>query len=124
MNTDIFKEKLEAEQKQLLSELSHLGHQEKGDWNATPTDFDHGEKGGAGELEPDSLDQGRVIEEYEERFSTEGPLEKRLVEVRSALAQMEKGEYGTCTKEGTPHAIEEARLMANPAAQTCIAHTA
>jgi DnaK suppressor protein len=44
--------------------------------------------------------------------------EERLTRVRSALARIEEGTYGTCVTCGTE--IEEGRLKAKPEAEFCI----
>ena len=47
-------------------------------------------------------------------------LEDRLMLIQSALQKIENGTYGKCAVGGEE--IEEARLRAEPAAQTCIKH--
>jgi len=44
--------------------------------------------------------------------------EEHLAEVEKALARLEAGTYGTCTKCGEP--IPEGRLDARPTATTCV----
>ena len=48
-------------------------------------------------------------------------LEDRLMQVESALKRIENNSYGKCVVGGEE--IEEARLEAEPAAQTCIQHS-
>lgn len=58
-----------------------------------------------------------AVEEYGTRLSTERALEDRLRLVRAALARVEKGAYGACTRCGKP--IPPARLEASPEAELC-----
>jgi DnaK suppressor protein len=44
--------------------------------------------------------------------------DRRLAEVAAALARLDDGTYGTCTRCGTR--IPEARLQARPTATTCV----
>ena len=48
------------------------------------------------------------------------PLKARLEEVEAALGRIAHGGYGVCRVCSNP--IEEARLDANPAAETCMKH--
>ncbi len=117
MNTDIqkYKKLLEEERATLESELGSLGvkNPADGDWEATPTATEDGETSG----EDDLADRN---EEYEERSATLKTLGKRLDDVHSALMKIEQGAYGVCEVSG--EAIEEDRLLANPAARTCMKH--
>jgi RNA polymerase-binding transcription factor DksA len=60
------------------------------------------------------------LEELGEREEVELGLEKRLRQVRAALARLEAGTYGKCEVGGEE--IEAERLEVNPAARTCKAH--
>jgi|SRR3989344_6148931 len=116
MQIDIYKNKLEEERARLERELRAVGQKNQdvaGDWEATPGDT---------EKEADPSDGADQIEEYEERSAVEFQLEERLRNVTDALARIEAGTYGTCRRGGVTHPIEEARLAANPAAETCMAH--
>lgn len=127
MNTSelsLYKEKLIAEEKRLRAELESLGRIDPtnpGNWEATYSDISPAI--GANEVakEPDPTDQADLIEEYEARNSTEETLEVQYHTVEKALARIENGTYGIC-EVGEPHAIEPARLSANPAATTCTVH--
>lgn len=59
------------------------------------------------------------VEQFANDLSVSSDLESRLKKVEAALARMADGTYGTCIM-GEP--IEEARLRAEPAADTCVAH--
>ena len=115
-NTKQFKEKLEKEKELLLAEMAPLGKKDSttGEREAVldSEEFSSGES--------DEADKADMAEDQEERNATLDVLEARLVEVEAALAQIADGRYGVCTVCGKP--IEEARLMANPAAPTCVTH--
>jgi len=114
-NTLELKSMLLEEKARLESELSHVGYKNPeiaGDWQPAPTDLN--------EPTADSNDVASGIEVFEENAAIEVELEARLLEVDAALARMETGTYGVCRICG--NAIEDARLRANPAAPTCIAH--
>lgn len=117
MNIDLkqFKGRLEAERKTLESELSSVGRinpSNPSDWEATP-----------GDLNTTQADKNEIadqMEEFEERAAVETALEERLNEVGAALGRIEKNTYGKCKVCGGE--IEEKRLEANPAAETCMEH--
>ena len=112
---EFFKDKLEKEKTVLISELETVGHTDThsaGGWEAT-----------AGKIEVDSADENELADKLEELEDNEGildQLEKQLEDVKSALERIEKGKYGICEINGEP--IEKERLMANPAARTCMKH--
>ena len=60
------------------------------------------------------------ITDFEERSSIEYELEERYNEIKRALAQIETDAYGICNVCG--EAIEDDRILANPAAATCKKH--
>jgi DnaK suppressor protein len=104
-----FKKLLLAEKSELEIELEGIGRRvEGGDWMATPEDQEN---------ESDYIDQADHVEEYESKVGRLRALEGRFQEVERALARIEEGTYGFCLKSG--EAIEEDRLEANPAAETC-----
>ncbi|MBX4215508.1 TraR/DksA C4-type zinc finger protein [Candidatus Parcubacteria bacterium] len=109
------KEKLEKERTLVESELKAVGRKNpeiKGDWEATAPELNNSLA--------DKNDVADRMEEFEGNFATEGELEARLKDITDALARMEGGTYGICETGG--ERIEAARLNANPAARTCIAH--
>lgn len=125
MDTKHFETKLKAEYARLTAELQSLGRidpSNKDNWETTYSDLRS--KTGALETspEPDPIDSADLIEEYETRTAVEIPLEIQWNVVKQALARIVAGTYGTCTVGNAPHPIETARLEANPAASTCIAH--
>jgi RNA polymerase-binding transcription factor DksA len=115
MNTEIFKQKLEAEKAKLEAELSTIGRinpDNPADWEAVPVD--------PGERESDMNDVADRVENYETNTAILKQLEIQLADVNDALAKIEDGTYGICEVSG--HPIEEGRLSANPAARTCMEH--
>ena len=115
MDTAQFKQILEEEKIALETELSAIGRKTPGvpgDWEATPEKLDVHES--------DDTELADKFEEFEERNAIQNQLENRLIDVKDALTKIEQGTYGICEISGEP--IEEARLKANPAARTNIAH--
>lgn len=114
-NIPELKTMLLEEKARLESELSHVGYKNpeiEGDWQPAPTEMN--------EPTADINDTASGIEVFENNAAVEVELEARLLEVDAALARIEVGSYGTCRICNNP--IEDARLHANPAAATCIAH--
>lgn len=114
-NTNNLKSKLLEEKARLENELSGVGHRNPeimGDWEPSAPDLNN--------PTADVNDVADSIEAFEENSAIEVELEARLLEVDSALARIEAGTYGICRVCGSE--IENARLEANPAAPTCIAH--
>jgi RNA polymerase-binding transcription factor DksA len=114
MDQKHFRVALEKEQQQLEEQLSTVGrpdpiHQEN--WEETPLP-EHDEA-----FRDEVADD---LEELGEREEVELGLEKRLRQVRAALARLEAGTYGKCEVGGEE--IEAERLEVNPAARTCKAH--
>jgi RNA polymerase-binding transcription factor DksA len=115
MNTDTFKTQLTEEKEKLEGELSTVGRRNPSnpaDWEPTPSE--------EGSMEPDPNDQADQIEDYEGNSAILKDLEVRYNHVLAALARIDAGTYGACSVGGEE--IEEARLNADPAAATCIAH--
>lgn len=105
-----FKEKLVAEKALLEDELQNLGQKdEHGDWSATPEAH--------GDIDGDDADQAEFIQDFDSKVARLGSLEVKYNQVVGALERIENGTYGICLKSGKP--IEEDRLEANPAAETC-----
>lgn len=114
-NTNELKNTLLEEKARLMIELSGVGHKNpeiEGDWEPSAPDLNN--------PAADPNDVADSIEAFEGNSAIEVELEARMLEVDSALARIEAGTYGICRICG--EAIEEARLHANPAAATCIAH--
>jgi RNA polymerase-binding transcription factor DksA len=117
MKIDHYKELLLEEQKHLLDEMKSVGRKEPGNpdnWEGTEGDISE---------DVDASDENSVadkLEEFETRNAVETELEDRLQEVKDALARIDEENYGICKVCGKE--IEEARLEANAAAETCMAH--
>lgn len=110
-----FKDRLGSEKKTLEGELSSVGRinpSDPEDWQATPADLNI--------PQADKNEVADQVEEFEERAAVERALEDRLVEIKVALGRIENGNYGKCRVCGKE--IEEKRLEANPAAETCMEH--
>ena len=58
------------------------------------------------------------VEEYADNLALENTLEKELKDANEALARMDQGIYGIC--ENCHKEIDLQRLIAYPAAKTCI----
>lgn len=105
-----FKEKLLTEKALLESELEQIATKDShGDWTATPRAHT--------DVEGDEADQADFIEDIDSKTARMDSLEMRYNQILSALERIEQGTYGICLKSGKP--IEEDRLEANPAAETC-----
>ena len=116
MNTQHYKELLEEEKTKLEAELGGIGRvnpDNPKDWEPTPEASDTN-------ADADKNVQADAREEFEARNAVEVTLESRLINVNKALDKIEADTFGKCEIDGNE--IEEARLEANPAASTCIAH--
>ena len=112
--TNDHKKKLEEDRTRLIAELGKIAQldPETGEWSATPEAYD--------QSEADYTNKADRFEDFEEKSALMAQLEARYVEVETALSKMHDNEYGLCDVCGKP--IEEDRLAANPAAQTCMEH--
>jgi RNA polymerase-binding transcription factor DksA len=112
MNILHYKDLLLKEEERLTEGMSLIGIMNTeidGDWVV------HSEP--SSELEPDML--ADKMDEIETNQGILDTLETRMKEVNEALARIENGTFGVCNKCGIK--IEEKRLEANPAANTCFA---
>lgn len=117
MDTNHFKEKLQAELAQVEAELKSAGklvNAETGNWEGRAPDMDTMPP----QAEPNEA--ADKIEETENNRSIEETLEVRWKEIQHALEKIDRGTYGVCEVSGEP--IELERLEANPAARTCSTH--
>ena len=111
------KKKLEEEKELLLNELKKIGAVKstsgvKDDYEAT--EFDK-------EKDVNDLgDTAKNINNLIRRDMIVTELEQRLRNVDDAMERINNNEYGFCKECKEP--IEEKRLEANPAADTCIKH--
>lgn len=115
IDINFFKDKLKEELLLVEKGLNDVGRKNpdnKFDWEAEQADFD-----------TDSADENETadkMEEFEENTAVLKELEIRYNDIKTALAKIEKDEYGFCEVCGEP--IEEERLIANQSAKTCKAH--
>jgi len=107
--------KLEEEKKILLAQLATIGTRDPKSqtWEAVVPAAD------AAEI-ADANTAGDRFEDFEENTAVMAELKARLTEVEAALGRLAHGGYGVCRVCSNP--IEEVRLDANPAAETCMAH--
>jgi len=113
--TQHYKELLEKEKDILETELTSVGRinpSNPQDWEPTPREMNV--------LKSDKNEVADTMEEYETRTAIEVELENRLIKIKKALMNIEKGEFGKCEICGKD--IEEDRLEANPSSTTCKAH--
>lgn len=114
-NINELKNMLLAEKARIEGEMSGIAHKNPeiaGDWEPSAPDLNN--------PAADMNDVADSIERFEDNAAIEVELEARLVEINAALERIEAGAYGVCRVCG--NAVEDARLRANPAAATCIAH--
>ena len=104
---------LEAERATLQTDLAEHGAKESdGVWDPS--------SGGLSGEEPDTSDVADQIEELVTNVPLEHDLASRMCDVEGAITKMKKGTYGICEVGGEEILFD--RLIANPAARTCIAH--
>lgn len=117
VDINYLREKLENDEKRLTEELSSFAKKVSApgqveNWEAVPdkdeTDIEFNDE------------QADASEELEERHAAEEALEDELERVKKALARIASDTYGHCSVCGMT--IEDARLNAEPTADTCIEH--
>ena len=114
MKTEYFRKRLEEEKAKLESEMGHIGRRNPAvpnDWEPVPTET------GA---ESDLIDQAGSILSHENNVAILADLEARYDTVLAALSKIGTKEYGRCVACGK--AVQQERLEADPAAQTCSEH--
>jgi len=115
IDTQAYKAKLQVMLTELSEELKGIGIHDPTNtknWIAVPEGVD------ANESDVDMV--ADVVEDWDERAALVAALETRYNNLTRALGKIEAGAYGMCEVCGNP--IEAARLDANPAARTDIAH--
>jgi len=111
-NYEKYIQKLTEEKKLLEEEMQSLGRKNPSnpqDWEPVPSVMD-----------ASVSDKNEMADLMEEVTATQSELEKRLNEVDAALLRIKNGGYGICSVCGKE--IEEKRLGANAAANTCMEH--
>ena len=112
LNIETTKQQLIEERDRLQRELMDLSETDKeGNTGVHPNELDTVE---FADEQPDRM------EELVENEANEENIKALLQQTELALEAITGGTYGTCTACQNP--IDEARLLANPAATTCIAH--
>ncbi|OGG61927.1 hypothetical protein A3C87_00840 [Candidatus Kaiserbacteria bacterium RIFCSPHIGHO2_02_FULL_49_34] len=115
METESYKIAIEAELTEvthMLEEIASRDPQDEHNWVPKTDDMPADEA--------DAIDVADKTEAWVERTGEVAQLERRYNDLRHALDRIAKGTYGICEISG--HPIETARLEANLAARTCIAH--
>lgn len=117
MSIDIlhFKHKLETEKLKLevdLGQVARINPENTADWEPVAADLNLDTA--------EAEERAGEITSFEDRSAIEFELEKRLNEVAAAIGRCDDGTFGRCVR--CMGDIETARLEANPAATTCIAH--
>ena len=106
--------RLEEEKAKLEVEMGMVGRKneaEKNDWESIPTETG---------TEADLIDQTDVVISSEDNAAILADLEARYDTVLTAIERIQSDTYGKCEVCGEE--IEEKRLVADPAAMTCIEH--
>lgn len=114
IDSNAYQTVLQAEKEKLEGELATVARRNP----SNPMDWEPIPQGTGQEADPN--DAADLIEGYEDNAGIVKELEIRYNQVLAALSRIEAGTYGVCTAGG--EAIEEARLQADPAAATCVAH--
>lgn len=110
--TEENKAKLLDEQKRLQNMLARD--------TVADSEIPGGHKPKFSEVGSEEGENAQESEQFANDLSVTEDLDDRLTQVQSALNRIENGTYGQCVVGGEE--IEEARLRAEPAARTCIAH--
>ncbi|HVB20310.1 MAG TPA: TraR/DksA C4-type zinc finger protein [Candidatus Paceibacterota bacterium] len=114
MKIEHFRKRLEAEKANLETEMGSVGRKNPrvpDDWEPLPSEMG---------VESDLADQADIVTSRESNAAILADLEARYETILAALSRIEKKTYGKC--EVCRGTIEEARLEADPAATTCVAH--
>jgi len=107
------KAKLLEEQARLKKILSHT--------STADSEFPGGRKPKFMEAGNEDGENASESEQFANDLSVDEDLEISLSQVNAALERIEDGTYGTCIVGGEE--IDEARLRARPAADTCVEHS-
>lgn len=113
-DTQEYKKRLEAEREGLEKQLEDIAQpnpSNPGEWEAV-------QKEPAQESDPN--DQASSLDDYQENRAVVDVLNTRHREVVAALERIDTGTYGICVVCGKK--IEDDRLDADPAAETCKEH--
>lgn len=115
LDLDYFQKQLEEEKHELENKLKTIAHRNPDapeDWDVNYPNLN---------IMTAAKDEIASQEEaYENRASLELGLESRLKDINDALERIRHNKYGFC--EVGKEMLDEARLRANPAANTCVKH--
>jgi len=107
---DDLRERLTSEQGELQLQLKTIEEQQ---FAATQSDIS-----GEVSFDEENVDAGTFTFERERDLSIENNIRDLLGKIERALARLDEGTYGICTRCGKP--IEKARLKALPYVDLCI----
>ncbi len=107
---DELRQRLEAERAELQEQLTTI---EETQFSTSQSDIS-----GEVSFDEENADAGTFTFERERDLSIENNVRDLMGKIDRALARMDEGTYGTCSRCGRP--IEKARLKALPYADLCI----
>jgi DnaK suppressor protein len=107
---DDLRERLQGEREQLIAQLTAI---EEATFSSTQSDVS-----GEVSFDDENADAGTFTYERERDLSIENNGRDLLAKIDRALARMDEGTYGLCSRCGRP--IEKARLKALPYVDLCI----
>ena len=114
IDTTTYEKRLRDEKKRLEDELKTVAQPNP----SNPTEWEGVQKDITQEADPS--DQADLLDQYQENRALTDVLNARYQEVNAALERIKGDSYGICEVGGEE--IEEERLEADPAAQTCKKH--
>jgi len=109
-------EKLIEEKTTLIEELTSIAQQDPDN----PANWQPLGDGAKSQTSADPNKRADNIEDYEVHSAIVNNLEARLLKVNNAIDNIKSESYGICSE--CSKEIPEDRLMANPAATTCVNH--
>jgi RNA polymerase-binding transcription factor DksA len=114
------KELIEENKKKLLDEQKRIRTiLNREDIKDGPGEFPGEYKPKFEEVGSEESENAQEVENYQNQLSVTHDLELKLSKIAAALNRIEDGTYGKCAMGDE---IEEARLRAEPSAETCMKH--
>lgn len=110
---------IEENKARLLSEQKQLRNMLNRD-SVADSEIPGGHKPQFSEAGNEQGENASEVEQFGNELSVTEDLEGRLQKVEAALSRISDGTYGKCSVGGEP--IDENRLRAEPAADTCVVH--
>lgn len=114
------KQLLEENKKKLSAEAQRLRVMLKRD-DVKDSEFPGGFRPKFDEAGTEQTENASEVEQFGNDLAVTEDLTARLQQVEAALSRIEAGTYGQCFIGGEE--IEEARLVAEPAAMNCVRHS-